>query len=223
MKRFHRISLWVFFLVLLPMIFTGCAGKGEIIDLDLQALPLRKTQHMAPPNAPPIYVLTFEDARPVTDRLGVRTHLGGGLTYFTVWGGEVGKGMASLAVEYLQQRGWKATWLRDESQAAALTKGVILSGRILSFAANAKSRFFATDIDVDLKVAFSAKNVTDGSTVRMVLGSNGTETVMIFNPEDVRDLANEVVQELFEELFQDLVIQDGMLRLRSKESGPTIP
>ncbi|RMH33400.1 MAG: hypothetical protein D6690_12275 [Nitrospirae bacterium] len=205
-------------LLLIAAGLSGCAGKGEIIDLDLQALPIRNTEYMAPPNAPPIYVLTFEDARPVTDRLGVRTHWGGGLTYFTVWGGEMGKGMASLAVEYLQQRGWQATWLRDKAQADALTKGVILSGRILSFAANAKSRFLATDIDVDVKVAFSARNVIDGSTVRMVLGSNGTETVMVFDPEDVRDLTNEVIQELFEELFQDLVIQDGTLRLRSRQS-----
>ena len=105
-----------------------------------------------------------------------------------------------------------------KSEDTTLTEGqndVMLLGQVLTFNANAKSRFGSTKIDVQLQVGFEAKNVADESTVRMVLGSSGTETVMFFSPEDVQVLSSHVLKDLFDQLFKDLTVQDRTIRLRS--------
>jgi hypothetical protein len=81
--------------------------------------------------------------------------------------------------------------------------------------ANAKSGFFFTDITVGMKVRFEAKNTVDGSTVRMVLGANGADTVTIFSPQDVEQLLNLVAKDLYKQLFQDLTVKNKAFRLKS--------
>jgi hypothetical protein len=64
-------------------------------------------------------------------------------------------------------------------------------------------------------VAFEAKNGVDGSTVRMVLGANGSDTVATFDPKDVERLTNLVAKDLFNQLFQDLTVKNKAFRLKA--------
>jgi hypothetical protein len=66
-------------------------------------------------------------------------------------------------------------------------------------------------------VGFEAKNTVDGSTVRMVLGANGTDTVATFDPKDVEQLTNLVAKDLFNQLFQDLTVKNKTFQLKSDQ------
>jgi hypothetical protein len=66
-----------------------------------------------------------------------------------------------------------------------------------------------------MKVRFEAKNTVDGSTIRMVLGANGTDSVAVFDPKDVEQLTNLVAKDLFRQLFQDLTVKNRAFHLQS--------
>jgi len=187
-----------------------------MVDFDLQALPNGSSQQDADQdNSPVIMVKPFQDDRLDQSRIGTRTHLSGGVTYFNAWNGSIGEGMARLTVDYLRNQGWTAHINTAGSSPAGNEADVILSGKILALKASAKSRFGSTIIEVKVKVSFEAKNEADGSTVKMVLGSTGTDTVVVFDPQDVKELTSEVLKELFVQLFRDLKIQGRTLQLRS--------
>jgi hypothetical protein len=65
-----------------------------------------------------------------------------------------------------------------------------------------------------MKVRFEAKNKTDGSTVRMVLGANGSDSVAFFEPKDVERLINLVAKDLYQQLFQDLIVKNKAFQIR---------
>jgi len=158
-----------------------------------------------------IVVEPFQDARPQQRRLGSRTHMWGGVTHFNVWNGNISEGMANLAIEYLQQRQWRVS-KRTADQTNADPADVTLTGTILSLNANAKSKPGSTDLTVDMKVRFEVKNKVDGSTVRVVLGANGSDSVAFFDPKDLEKLINLVAKDLYQELFQDLKVKDKAFR-----------
>jgi hypothetical protein len=137
----------------------------------------------------------------------------GGVTHFTAWNGRISEGMANLAIEYLQERQWRASKSSSETNADP-SSDVTLKGTVLSLNANAKSRPGATDITVDMKVRFEAKNKVDGSTVRMVLGANGSDSVAFFAPKDVERLINLVAKDLYQQLFQDLIVKNKAFQIR---------
>ena len=66
-----------------------------------------------------------------------------------------------------------------------------------------------------MRVQFEAKNTKDGSSLRMVLGANGSDSVTIFDPKDVEGLLNLVAKDLFKQLFQDLKVKDRAFHLQS--------
>jgi len=202
------------------LVFSGCQGTGKMVNFDLEAIPNSLGQQEgAQDNSPDIAVEPFQDDRLDQSRIGTRTHVSGGVTYFNAWNGSIGEGMAHLTVDYLRQKGWNAHIKTSESPPAEKKTDVILSGKILALKALAKSRFGSTKIDVRVKIGFEAKNEMDGSTVRMVLGSNGTDTVVSFDPQDVRKLTSEVLKELFGQLFKDLKVQGRTFRLRSPSAS----
>jgi len=157
-----------------------------------------------------IAVSPFQDHRQEQSRIGKRTHFWGGTTQFNAWNGQIGEGMADLAVAYLQQRKWHTTRETEENLA-----DVILSGQVLKLNAQAKSGFGFTSFQVWMEVRFEAKNMSDGSTVRTILGANGSDTVLLFSPEDVETLTSDVAKELFDQLFRDLTVKDRAFHLRS--------
>jgi hypothetical protein len=139
----------------------------------------------------------------------------GGVTNFNAWNGNISEGMANLAVAYLQQQQWRASRGAADQANAISTPDVNLMGTVLSLNANAKSGFGFTDIKVDMRVQFEAKNTKDGSSLRMVLGANGSDSVAFFDPKDVERLLNLVAKDLYKQLFQDLTVKDRGLHLRS--------
>lgn len=196
--------------------FMGCQGTGQTVNFDPSASPSSAKTHASYDDNLTILVKPFQDNRPQKHRIGSRSHFWGGTTHFNVWNGNVSEGMAHLAVEYLEQRGWQASRSTvPETGAETPPADVILTGNILSLEANAKTGFGFTDIAVQIQVAFEAKNTVDGSTVRMVLGANGTDTVATFEPKDVEQLFNLVVNDLFNQLFQDLTVKNKAFHLQS--------
>ena len=207
----HNALMCVF---VLAISVAGCQGTGEMVNFDLHPMPAKsKAVEAYHDDTLRIDVSPFEDKRQEQTRIGQRTHLWGGTTQFNVWNGEIREGMAGLAVAYLQQRKWQAALASKEN-----LSDVILSGQILNLKTNAKSGFGFTDIEVFMEVRFEAKNMSDGSTVRTTLGSNGSDTVIFFEPDDVKNLTSEVAKELFDQLFRDLTVKDRAFHLRSSSS-----
>ena len=206
--------LGLFWCLVGTLVLSGCQGSGQTVNFDPRALASQPARVAAVhDNDLTILVEPFEDARPQQRRLGSRTHLWGGVTHFTAWNGRISEGMANLAIEYLQERQWRAYKSTSETTADP-SSDVTLKGTVLSLNANAKSRPGATDITVDMKVRFEAKNKLDGSTVRMVLGANGSDSVAFFAPEDVERLMNLVAKDLYQQLFQDLIVKNKAFQIR---------
>jgi len=202
--------LGLFWCLASTLVLSGCQGSGQTVNFEPRALASQPTRVAAVhENDLTIVVEPFEDARPQQHRLGSRTHMWGGVTHFTAWNGQISEGMADLAIEYLQERQWRAS-----KSAAETNSDVIVKGTILSLNANAKSRPGATDITVDMKVRFEAKNKVDGSTVRMVLGANGSDSVAFFAPKDAERLINLVAKDLYQQLFQDLTVKNKAFQIR---------
>ena len=202
--------LGLFWCLASTLVLSGCQGSGQTVNFEPHALASQPARVEAVhENDLTILVEPFEDARPQQHRLGSRTHMWGGVTHFTAWNGQISEGMADLAIEYLQERQWRASKNTTETNS-----DVILKGTILSLNANAKSRPGATDITVDMKVRFEAKNKVDGSTVRMVLGANGSDSVAFFAPKDAERLINLVAKDLYQQLFQDLTVKNKAFQIR---------
>ncbi len=195
------------------LLLPGCMGTGEVVNLDVEPLSTPPREHTDPVNESLVIAVdTFKDGRSDTKRIGVRTHLWGGVTNFNAWNGEIGDGMANLTVAYLKQDGWNVS---RSGSSASNSPDATLSGKVLTWNSRAKSGFGFTKIDVTMKVLFEVTNEGDGRPVRMVLGSNGSSTVVFFDSDDVQTLTNEVAKRLFEQLFRDLTVKDGMFRLSS--------
>jgi len=206
--------LGLFWCLVGTLVLSGCQGSGQTVNFEPRALASQPARVAAvPENDLTILVEPFEDARPPQHRLGSRTHMWGGVTHFTAWNGRISEGMANLAIEYLQERQWRASKSTAETNTDP-SSDVTLKGTVLSLNANAKSRPGATDITVDMKVRFEAKNKVDGSTVRMVLGANGSDSVAFFDPKDVERLINLVSKDLYQQLFQDLIVKNKAFQIR---------
>lgn len=207
---------WFIMMCIVSLGVAGCQGKGQTVNFNPHAFP---SSMKATPNHHEdltIVVEPFQDKRAQKTRLGSRTHFWGGATHFNAWNGNLGEGMADLALEYLQQEKWQASRATGaEPPAGSAPADVILTGDILVMEANAKTGFGFTDIEVKIRVAFEAKNAVDGSTVRMVLGANGTDSVVTFDPKDVEVLTNHVAKDLFNQLFLDLTVKDRAFQLKS--------
>ncbi|MCA9471978.1 MAG: hypothetical protein MRJ96_13360 [Nitrospirales bacterium] len=205
--RFHKVLMFA----IITCTIAGCQGTGQMVNFDPTAMPTRtKVAEPYHDDTLRIAVSPFEDLRKNQANIGKRTHFWGGTTQFNAWDGHVGEGMADLAVSYLQQRQWQAARETGEN-----LSDVILSGQVLKLESQAKSGFGFTDIQVGMQVRFEAKNMSDGSTVRTILGSNGSDTVVFFDPDDVKTLMDEVAKELFDQLFRDLTVRDRAFHLRS--------
>ena len=206
--------LRLFWCLVGTLVLSACQGSGQTVNFDPRALASQPTRiEAAHEKDLTILVEPFQDARSQQHRLGSRTHMWGGVTHFTAWDGRISEGMANLAIEYLQERQWRASKSTAETNANP-SSDVTLKGTVLSLNANAKSRPGATDITVDMKVRFEAKNKVDGSTVRMVLGANGSDSVAFFAPKDVERLLNLVAKDLYQQLFQDLIVKNKAFQIR---------
>lgn len=207
--------LWMVVAGLWLLTLTGCAGKGEVVTLNLHAIPPAEAPKMQPATDTIIVVVDFEDGRSNRQRVGVRSHQGGGETLFNVPGGKVGVVVAQVVTDYLKKRGWRV----DLAKPGAGTSPdggphVTIAGKVVELSAIAQSAFGSTYIAASARTVIEAVNAEDGSIVRTTLHGSGTQTVMMFDPEDAEELLSGALSESLEKFVMDTKIEKKMLRLK---------
>lgn len=195
------------------MLSVGCAGKGEVLTLTLKP----GTEAAAGPEASlkpiRVVVVPFEDARAETRRLGIRTHLWGGVTYFDVPNGHAGMALAQALAESLRRMGWETLVGDPAKLKLERPPDLTMAGTVREFTAHARGRFGSTVITSTLKADVRAANTADGSTVRMLLSSARSRTVFWFEPEDVEQLVSATVFEGVETMMAGTKVDRGILRV----------
>lgn len=196
---------------------TGCAAKGEVVYLEIQAVPaapLSAKQQGEQREEIKVAVEVFEDQRPEKSHLGVRTHMWGGVTYFNVIGGKEGDVVAQVVADHLKQKGWRVWVRRHGSPTPEGDPDVVLTGQVQEFSVHAKSRFLSTELTAKSKLAVLARNATDGSTTSMNLEGTSTESVFWFEPKDLQNLVNQTLKESLDKLTADTKVEKRALRLQ---------
>lgn len=196
------------------MALTGCAGKGEVMTLELRTTPPATEAVAKTSDGLRVEVAVFEDARPETKRLGTRTHLWGGETYFDVAGGKPADLVAPVIAEYLKRRGWRAEVAKAGGASEGQGPDVVVTGKLLDMSVNAKSRVFSTKITAATKMAIQAKNTADDSVVRMMLTGEGSQSVFWFDHEDAQSLINDILTDSLEKLLTATKVENNLLRLK---------
>lgn len=209
-----RLSVGILFAASLLM-GAGCAGTGQTVHLDLQqkqaaALSLE-------PEPVRIVIEPFEDRRAEKTRLGLRTHLWGGVTYFDLAGERPGVVMAQALADRLSTRGWKdrAWTVRVASSAGATTShdaDIVISGQLLDFSANAKSRVFSTVVNTSSKLVITAKNLGDQSTTTRNVEGSQRDTLFWFCDEDVQHLLAATLKDGLDRYLADTTIEQKAVR-----------
>ncbi len=191
----------------------GCAGKGDILPLKLQAnQDIAESAKSKATDTISVAVKPFRDTRKVGNRLGTRESFWGSTDTFSVAGGNTGGTAARLMAEYLQKSGWDAK-LVDEGTTNS-TSDVILSGEIKRLTVEATGGWFSSDVTAASKVIVEGLNVKDGSVVRMTLSGAGSEGVFWFSPDDAEELVNGVLAQSFGKLVSSTTVNDGTLQLK---------
>jgi len=193
----------------------GCGGTGKTFYLDLQQKQAA-AQYMEPEPVR-IVIESFEDRRLEKNRLGLRTHLWGGVTYFNVAGERLGEVIAQAFADCLKTRGWKdRAWTVRVASSGAVTNlndaDIVISGQLLDFSANAKSRFFSTVVTTSSKMVITARNIGDqSSTIRAVEGAQ-RDTVIWFSEDDVQQLLAATLKDDIDRYLADTTIEHKALR-----------
>jgi hypothetical protein len=197
---------------IMGLAMSGCAGKGEVVLLDIPT-PRPTAVATKPASAGlRIAVEPFEDSRSAQARLGTRSHLWGGESYFAVPGGSPSDATTLALVQFLNAKGWQTRRVKPGTQAD--NSDITISGRALALSVDAKSQFGSTKLTAGTKLAMHALNHADGSTVRMTLNGAGSDSVFWFEPEDAQQLINAVLEDSFGQLLQNTKVEGKVLRLR---------
>lgn len=191
------------------LLLSGCAGAGNTIPLNIQALPSVRTLNQ---NFQDIKVVVerFEEA-PEAGRLGVRTHLGGGETIFTTQGGRIGEVVAQVLADNLKPMGFQV-WVRKSAASEVPAKpDVTITGQVQQLSVQARSRFFSTKMTAKVKVVVQAANASDRSTVRLNLDGAREDAVFWFEPGEAQELVNRMLKENLDRVLADIRVQDRAL------------
>jgi hypothetical protein len=195
---------------------TGCGGTGKTVYLDVQ--PKQAAAQYMEPEPVRIVIESFEDRRLEKGRLGLRSHLWGGVTYFNVAGERPGDVIAQALADRLKTRGWKdRAWTARVASSGAVKNpndaDIVISGQLLDFSANAKSRLFSTVVNTSSKIVFIARNLGDQSvTIRTIEGAE-RDTVVWFSQDDVQQLLAETLKDDIDRYLADTMIEQKALRL----------
>ncbi len=212
----HWICLVVMGMALI--LLSACAGAGAVVALNLRAIP--SAASLLDPDAEQIAVLVepFEDLRPQQSRLGLRTHLGGGFTYFSVEGRDAAGTFTRVVGEYLEQMGW-LVWVKKPGEPAPqVSPDVRITGQLKELSVRAKSRLGSTVITCKLKAVVLGVNAADQSTVSVSLEGIRTRTVLWFETDDVQELVNQTLRDSLRKLMADLKVVDRTLRLKRNQA-----
>ncbi len=212
--RLARGLGWLFMM----MVVAGCVGSGDVLYLDVRAIPLEEATESddadaGEPGQLSVFVEAFEDQRPEKEHLGVRTHLAGGVTIFDVDGNHPGEVVARVLADYMRQRGWVVGLETPGVSGLSGNPDVIVSGQVREFSVRVKSRFGSTVITTSLDLILTVKNTADGSTTKMNLDDTREQTVGWFDPEDLEMQVNQMLKQSLERAMSDLQAARGALRL----------
>lgn len=217
----HWICLVVVGMALI--LLSACAGAGAVVALNLRAIP--SAASLLDPDAEQIAVLVepFEDLRSQQSRLGLRTHLGGGFTYFSVEGRDTAGTFTRVVGEYLEQMGW-LVWVKKPGEPAPpVSPDVRVTGQLKELSVHAKSGLGSTVITCKLKAVVRGVNAADQSTVSVSLEAIRTRTVLWFETDDVQELVNQTLRDSLRKLMADLKVVDRTLRLKSDHAEHCCP
>ncbi|BCA55792.1 conserved exported protein of unknown function [Nitrospira sp. KM1] len=190
----------------------GCGGSGQTVHVDVT--PKQVPAQMAEPEAVKIVIEPFEDRRVEKNRVGMRSHLWGGVTYFNVTGEKPGEMYAKAMAERLRTRGWHdRSWDARVAPAGSATDAdIVITGQILDVSANAKSRVFSTALTTSSKLTISARNNTDRTVTNRTIEGAQSDTVFWFSEEDVKKLLTATVKDTLDRYLEDTKISQRAVR-----------
>jgi hypothetical protein len=190
----------------------GCGGNSQTFYFDV--LPPQQPVQVAEPEAVKIVIEPFEDRRAEKSRIGMRTHLWGGVTYFNVAGEKPGEVYAQALADRLRAAGWlDRSWdVRVAPAGSSANADIVISGQLFEFSANAKSRMFSTYLTASNKLTITARNNVDHSSTSRSLESSQTDTVVWFTEEDVRQLMSATVKNSLDRYLADTTISERAVR-----------
>ena len=194
------------------MCSVGCGGSGQNVHFDV--LPPQQPVQQAEPEGVKIVIEPFEDRRADRHRIGMRTHLWGGVTNFNVTGEKPGDVYAQALADRLRGSGWlDRSWdVRVAPAGSAPNADIVISGQIFEFSANAKSRMFSTYLTTSNKLTISARNNVDHSSTSRSLESAQSDTVVWFSEDDVQRLMVATIKDTIDRYLADTTISQRALR-----------
>jgi hypothetical protein len=160
----------------------GCRGTGTVRALDLREKPpMVQVTDIQPVK---IVVEPFDDRRADKSRVGLRTHLWGGTTYFNVPGDRLASVITQRIADRLRTRGWQdRVWdVRVASPGSVSDADIVISGQVVDFAA--------------------IRNIEGGRS----------RTVFWFSEDDVQEQLSATLKDGIERLISDTTIEDKALR-----------
>ena len=201
------------------LLLLGCSGKGDIIPMNLtpkmQTDTTSVVQVVKPMAGPRVMVIPFEDGRPDRTKVGSRSSMWGGDTYFNVSSGSAGEEAAQAFADYLKRKGWQAQYAKTAPAASEAGPDVVLSGKILELAVDARRGVFLTDIEARAKLVIQASNREDNSSlVRTDAHSGSHDNVLWFEPQDGESILSEVLEKNFERFVVNTKFEDRGIRFR---------
>ncbi len=191
------------------MLLVACAGTGQSVPLDITALPSTRSLNQSYQGLK-VVVERFEEGADA-NRLGVRTHLGGGETVFTVQGGKLGETVAQVVADNLKSMGFQVWVNKPGATDMPANPDITITGQVKQLSVNARSRFFSTKMTGKVEVAIQALNASDRSTVRLNLEGAREDAVFWFEPAEVQELVNRMLKENLDRLLADIRVKDRAL------------
>ena len=194
------------------MASTGCGGSGQTVHFDV--LPQQQPVQQAEPEGLKIVIEPFEDRRADKQRIGMRTHLWGGVTYFNVVGEKPGELYANALADRLRAAGWlNRSWDVRVAPAGSMPNAdIVISGQIFEFAANAKSRMFSTYLTTSNKLTITARNNGDRSSTSRSLEGAQSDTVVWFSEDDVKRLMTATITDTIDRYLADTTVSQRAVR-----------
>jgi hypothetical protein len=194
------------------MISAGCGGSGHTVHFDV--LPPQQPVQQAEPEGLKIVIEPFEDRRADKQRIGMRTHLWGGVTNFNVTDEKPGGVYAQALADRLRGSGWlDRSWDVRVAPAGSMPNAdIVISGQLFEFVANAKSRMFSTYITTSNKLTITARNNADRSITSRSLESAQSDTVVWFSEDDVQRLMTATIKDTIDRYLADTTISQRSVR-----------
>ena len=201
------------------LLLLGCSGKGDVIPMNLTPRVPKEVSSVSsavkPMAGPRVVVIPFEDARTDHAKIGSRSSMWGGETDFRVSNGSAGEEAGQAFADYLKRKGWLVEYQKVAPPESENGPNILLSGKILDLAVDAKRGVVLTDIEARSKLVIQANNREDGSSiVRTDAHSGSHDNVFWFEPQDGEDLLAEVLEKNFERFVVNTKLEDRSLRFR---------